>query len=334
MGARARNSPPVTAPAPRILAATATAIAEAARAIRAGRLVAFPTETVYGLGANATDDRAVAAVFAAKGRPQFNPLIVHTADADAARRLARFDVRAEALAAAFWPGPLTLVLPRAENCPVSRLASAGLDTLAVRVPDNEIARALLAACGCPLAAPSANPSGRTSPTTAAHVAALLGARVDLILDGGPCRVGLESTVLDLSGALPKILRLGAVGPEDIAKRIGQAALDASHETVDDDAARRSPGQSRRHYAPSVPLRLDATDVRAGEALLAFGRDVPKTSGPFRNLSVAGDVIEAAANLFAMLHDLDRPGVAAIAVMAIPEQGLGRAINDRLRRAAS
>ena len=325
--------PPVN-PA-RILPATDAAIAEAKRAIRAGRLVAFPTETVYGLGADATDDRAIAAVFAAKDRPQFNPLIVHVLDLAQARALVQFDARALALAAAFWPGPLTLVLPRAEACKVSLLASAGSETLAVRVPDHVVARALLAASARPIAAPSANPSGRASPTTAAHVAAMLGGRVDLILDGGPCRIGLESTVLDLSGAAPKILRAGAVGPEDIARRLGEPVADASGETAADGAKRRSPGMSSRHYAPTIPLRLDAKGARPGEALLAFGPIVPKTDGvTVSNLSFAGDVVEAAANLFAMLHALDRPGISAIAVMPIPEQGLGRAINDRLRRAAT
>jgi L-threonylcarbamoyladenylate synthase len=320
-------------PAPHILPPTDAAIAEAARIIRAGGLVAFPTETVYGLGADATSERAVARVFEAKGRPRFNPLIVHVTGADDARCLARFDARAEALVAAFWPGPLTLVLPRAENCSVARLASAGLDTLAVRAPDHVVARALLAACERPIAAPSANPSGRTSPTTAAHVANGLGARVDLILDAGPCRVGLESTVLDLSGEYPRVLRSGAIGPEDIARRLGQQVADASGETAVDDDERLSPGMARRHYAPALPLRLGATEVRAGEALLAFGGDVPKTSSPVRNLSPGGDLIEAAANLFALLHDLDQSGARAIAVMPIPDKGLGRAINDRLRRAA-
>jgi len=332
-------------PSPRILPPTAAAIAEAARIIRAGGLVAFPTETVYGLGTDATSERAVARVFEAKGRPRFNPLIVHVTGADEARKLACFDARAEILAAAFWPGPLTLVLPRADSsfdargdsparpCPVARLASAGLDTLAVRAPDHAVARALLAACERPIAAPSANPSGRASPTMAAHVANGLGSRVDLILDGGPCRVGLESTVLDLSGEHPRLLRLGAISPEDIARRLGRPVEDASGETAVDDDERLSPGMARRHYAPALPLRLGATEVRAGEALLAFGGDVPKTSSPVRNLSPAGDLIEAAANLFALLHDLDQSGAGAIAVMPIPDEGLGRAINDRLRRAA-
>ncbi|MEK7819791.1 MAG: L-threonylcarbamoyladenylate synthase [Pseudomonadota bacterium] len=318
----------------RILPATGDAILEAARLVRAGRLVAFPTETVYGLGADATNDRAVAAIFAAKDRPRFNPLIVHVLDAAAARALVAFDVRFGILAAAFWPGPLTLVLKRAAACPVSKLASAGLDTLAVRVPDHPVARALLGATALPIAAPSANPSGRTSPTAAAHVAAMLSGKVDLILDGGPCRVGLESTVLDLSGPVARLLRAGAVLKEDIAERLNAPVEDATNEAAADGEERLSPGQSLRHYAPSVPLRLNAGDVRPGEALLAFGPDAPRApAAAILNLSPTGDLIEAAANLFAMLHQLDRPGIAAIAVMAIPERGLGLAINDRLRRAA-
>ncbi|MSO85830.1 MAG: threonylcarbamoyl-AMP synthase [Rhodospirillales bacterium] len=334
--AAATREPPLNpAPPPRILPATDAAIAEAAQAIRAGRLVAFPTETVYGLGADATIERAIAAVFAAKDRPQFNPLIVHVPDIAQARALVQFDARALALAAAFWPGPLSLVLPRALGCSVSRLVSAGLDTLAVRVPDHAVARALLAASARPIAAPSANPSGRASPTTAAHVAAMLGGRVDLILDGGPCRIGLESTVLDLGGAVPRILRAGAVAPEDIVRCLGERVADASGAVAADGAERLSPGMSSRHYAPTIPLRLDAKGARAGEALLAFGPDAPKTAGAVSlNLSPTGDVVEAAANLFAMLHALDKPWVTAIAVMPIPERGLGRAINDRLRRAAA
>ncbi len=319
----------------RILPADGDSVLEAARLIRAGRLVAFPTETVYGLGADATNDRAVAAVFAAKDRPQFNPLIVHVPDAAAAKALVAFDARMGALAAAFWPGPLTLVLKRAASCPVSRLASAGLDTLAVRVPDHPVARSLLGATALPIAAPSANPSGRTSPTAAVHVAAMLAGKVDLVLDGGPCRVGIESTVLDLTGPVARLLRAGAVLKEDIAERLGAAVEDATFDAVADDEERLSPGLSRRHYAPMVPLRLNANDVRPGEALLAFGPDGPRAPGAkVLNLSPAGDLTEAAANLFAMLHDLDRPDAAGIAVVPIPERGLGRAINDRLRRAAA
>ena len=334
----------------RILPATDAAIAEAAREVRLGRLVAFPTETVYGLGADATNDRAVAALFAAKNRPEFNPIIVHVPDAAAAKRLVTFEARAEALAAQFWPGPLTLVLPRARPnrgassnargdspahvCKVSLLVSAGSDTLAVRSPDHPLARALLAQCACPVAGPSANPSGRTSPTTAAHVAELLGDQVKLILDGGPCRIGLESTVLDLAGDTPTLLRPGAVSREDIARCLGEYVADGGTAVAPDGTSRRSPGLARRHYAPRAKLRLGAAEARPGEALLAFGPGVPRTDGAaMLNLSPGGDVVEAAANLFAMLHALDRPQVSAIAVMPIPEQGLGRAINDRLRRAA-
>jgi L-threonylcarbamoyladenylate synthase len=323
---------PVSPPATRIVPATPTAIAAAARALRKGTLVAFPTETVYGLGADATNDRAVAAIFAAKGRPRFNPLIAHVAAVADARALVVFDHRAETLAEVFWPGPLTLVLPRAPNCPVSLLVSAGLDTLAVRIPDHPVARDLLSAVGRPLAAPSANPSNRPSPTTAEHVARTLAGRVSTVLDGGPCRVGLESTVLDLTGAAPTILRAGGVPAEVIALVIGpiEERLDA----VAAGARRRSPGQSRRHYAPSVPLRRNARAVRPGEALLAFGPRPLPGAVTVLNLSPAGDLTEAAANFFAMLHALDDPKHAGIAVMPIPDKGLGRAINDRLRRAAA
>ncbi len=319
----------------RILPADGESILEAARLIRAGRLVAFPTETVYGLGADATNDKAVAAVFAAKDRPQFNPLIVHVPDTATAKALVAFDARMGALAAAFWPGPLTMILKRAANCPVSKLASAGLDTLAVRVPDHPVARSLLGAAALPIAAPSANPSGRTSPTVAAHVAAMLADKVDAILDGGPCRIGLESTVLDLTGPVARLLRAGAVLREDIAERLGAPVEDRSGETAAEGDERLSPGLSLRHYAPTIPLRLNAHDARPSEALLAFGPDAPRIPGAkILNLSPAGDLTEAAANLFAMLHDLDRPGSAGIAVMPIPEHGLGRAINDRLRRASA
>jgi L-threonylcarbamoyladenylate synthase len=299
------------------------AIAEAAAMLRSGRLVAFPTETVYGLGANASDDKAVAAVFAAKGRPQFNPLIVHLPGVVAAMMLVRFDDRAQTLARKFWPGPLTLVLRRKDDCPISLLAGAGLDTLAVRVPAHPIAQQLLAAAGIPLAAPSANRSGAVSPTTADHVAGSLGAAVDLILDGGACRVGIESTVIDLSSDRPTLLRPGGIAAEEIEAVIGPLGAAGK------GGAPRSPGMMERHYATERPLRMNATDGRPGEALLAFGPGAPQNA---LNLSAAGDLVEAAANLFAHLHALDRPGVTGIAVMPIPETGLGRAINDRLRRA--
>jgi L-threonylcarbamoyladenylate synthase len=302
---------------------------EAARLIRGGELVAFATETVYGLGADAASERAVAAIFAAKERPRINPLIVHVADAEAAEDLAVFDRRAQDLAARFWPGPFTLVLKRRQSCRVSLLASAGLDTLALRVPAHELAQRLIRAAATPIAAPSANRSGRVSPTTAAHVAAELDGRIAAILDAGPCRVGLESTVLDLSGRAPRLLRPGGLAIEEIEAAIGPVAR--AH---DQAGALRSPGQLASHYAPSLPLRLEARTVAADEALLAFGRDVPQGAARVVSLSETGDVVEAAANLFAALRALDRGEYRAIAVMPIPEHGLGLAINDRLRRAAA
>ncbi|WP_417518973.1 L-threonylcarbamoyladenylate synthase [Minwuia sp.] len=300
-------------------------VAEAAAALRRGGLVAFPTETVYGLGADATDDRAVARIFEAKGRPSFNPLIVHLPDAERARRLVAFDPLADRLAAAFWPGALTLVLPRLPGCPVSLLCSAGLETLAVRVPAHPLATELLEAAGVPVAAPSANPSGRLSPTAAGHVKDGLGDRVDVILDGGPCGVGLESTVVGIFDGTPVLLRPGGVSVEALEAVCGPLAHPA-----EDPEAPQSPGMLASHYAPRQPVRLHADSARAGEVLLGFGPDAP--DGP--NLSVSGDLTEAAANLFRMLHDLDRAGGAGIAVMPVPEEGLGRAINDRLRRAAA
>ena len=299
------------------------AVEEAARSIRAGRLVAFPTETVYGLGADATDDRAVAAVFEAKGRPRFNPLIVHVAGRGEAEALAVFDDRARRLAGRFWPGPLTLVLPRAPESSVSWLASAGLDTLALRWPAHPLAEALIRAAGRPLVGPSANRSGRLSPTTAAHAAAELGGLAATVLDGGPCRLGLESTVVALGDGPPALLRPGALDAEAIENEIGPLAEPVPSAG---DAPRPSPGMLLRHYAPDSPLRMEAAAARPGEAMLGFG-----TVDGDLNLSLSGDVAEAAANLFAMLRRLD--GGAGIAVAPIPERGLGRAINDRLRRAA-
>ncbi|MHB1219000.1 MAG: L-threonylcarbamoyladenylate synthase [Alphaproteobacteria bacterium] len=314
---------------PQIQSASADAIAEAGRLLRAGRLVALPTETVYGLVGDATDERAVAAIFAAKGRPRFNPLIVHYAEPTDARHDAVFNETADVLARRFWPGPLTLVLPRAPDCRISLLASAGLDTVAVRVPAHDVARAVIQAAGHPLAAPSANASGAISPTSAIHVAESLGNKVSLILDGGPCRVGVESTVVDLSGPAPAILRPGGLAREEIEAAIGPVAGDDGS-----DDAPRSPGRLVRHYATRLPLRLGAAEARGEEALLAFGPSVPSGARNMLNLSVTGDLVEAAANLFAMLRALDRPGECmGIAVMPVPEQGLGRAINDRLRRAA-
>jgi L-threonylcarbamoyladenylate synthase len=260
--------------------------------------------------------------------PRFNPLIVHLPEAAAGEALAVFDKRARALAARFWPGPLTLVLPRAPGCAVSLLCSAGLDSLALRVPGHPLAEALLRRSGRPLAAPSANRSGGISPTTAEHVARSLGDRVPLILDGGPCPLGLESSVLDLTGECPILLRPGAVTREALEAALGPLAGPGAADAL------KSPGQLESHYAPALPLRLDATQAGPKEALLAFGPDPPAGAAATLNLSASGDLAEAAARLFAHLHALDRPGLAAIAVMPIPEDGLGAAINDRLRRAAA
>ena len=312
-----------------IFAPSAAAIETAATRVGAGELVAFPTETVYGLGADATNDRAVAAIFAAKERPRFNPLIVHVADFAAARAIAQTNELAAALAARFWPGPLTLVLRRADRCPVSALASAGLDTLAVRAPDNAVAQSLLAAVKTPLVAPSANPSEAISPTTARHVAQGLGNRVAMILDGGRCVIGIESTVIDVSDSRPILLRPGGLPRAEIETLTG-----ALTDIVEDAGGPRSPGRLARHYAPGIALRLGATEAGADEAVLAFGPHPIAGAAETRNLSPTGDLAEAAANLFAMLRELDQSRFAAIAAMAIPETGLGEAINDRLRRAAS
>jgi L-threonylcarbamoyladenylate synthase len=306
-----------TSPTP----ATPDAIAQAARVIRAGKLAAFPTETVYGLGADATNGTAVAAIFAAQGRPRFNPLIVHLADRDAAERHALFSPAARALAARFWPGALTLVLPRAADTPLSLLVSAGLDTVALRVPDHPVARALLAAAERPIAAPSANPSGSVSPTSAAHVVEGLGDKIDFLLDGGPTPLGLESTVIGFEQGCPLLLRPGAIAREEIEAVTGRLA--AAGDAI------RSPGQLASHYAPRAALRLNAQAPQAGEVLLGFG-DAP---GATLNLSARSDLKEAAANLFAMLRTLDSTA-ARIAVSPIPSQGLGEAINDRLTRAAA
>jgi L-threonylcarbamoyladenylate synthase len=310
-----------------IAPAGAAAIARAAALLRAGRLVAFPTETVYGLGGDATNDRAVAAIFAAKARPRFNPLIVHVRDLAEAEELAVFNSSARHAAVRFWPGPLTLVLPRQPFAGLSLLGSAGLETVAIRVPAHPVAQGLLREAGRPIAAPSANRSGRVSPTEAAHVADDLGDDVALILDDGPTPVGLESTVLDLSGEAPALLRPGAVTFEALTELLGPVSLPVS-------ALPKSPGMLPSHYAPRLPVRIAATGARPGEALLAFGPDAPPGFAEVLWLSRAGDLVEAAANLFAMLRRLDRPSFTGIAVMPIPEHGLGRAINDRLRRAAA
>ena len=315
-------------PGTRVLQADRAGIEAAARCLRAGGLVAFPTETVYGLGADACQGEAVARLYAAKGRPAFNPLISHVADAAAARRLGRFDAAAEKLAAAFWPGPLTLVLPKLPECPVSELALAGLDSVAVRVPAHPIAQALLTAFGAPVVAPSANRSGHVSPTGAAHVLADLRGRIDMVLDGGLCKVGLELTIVACLGE-PRLLRPGGVARADIERVLGRPLAAAAAQE-----APLSPGMLASHYAPKARLRLEAQAPRTGEALLAFGPDVPAGDGPALNLSPRGDLVEAAANLFSYLRALDVSGARAVAVMKVPHDGLGEAINDRLKRAAA
>ena len=309
----------------RLVSFTDETTEEAAALLRAGALVSFPTETVYGLGANALDDTAVAGIYAAKNRPSFNPLIIHVPDIETARRYAHFSDLAERVAAALWPGPLSLVLPRTKDCPLSKLVSAGLDTVAIRVPASAPARRLLVAARVPVAGPSANKSGQLSPTEARHVADGFGDEVALVLDGGACVVGLESTVLDLSTETPTLLRAGGVTHEALEEVIAAPVAVAGV----DDTAPKSPGMMSRHYAPRTPLRMNASEVKRGEALLGFGG----SKGAVEDLSPAGDLVEAAANLFRMLHELDGGGYAGIAVAPIPESGLGRAINDRLRRAA-
>jgi len=293
---------------------------DAAAALAAGRLVILPTETVYGLAADARNPAAVAALYEAKGRPAFNPLIAHVADVEAARGLADLDARAVALAEAFWPGPLTLVVTAKEG--VCDLARAGLDTVAIRVPAHPVARAVLTACCGPVAAPSANRSGRPSPTTLADAIAETGAAAAVALDGGPCAIGLESTVISLLEGPPRLLRPGAVTRVQIEALIGPLA-----EAEAD--ARRSPGRLTRHYAPVAPMRLEASDARAGEAFIGFGAIGPVAL----NLSPAGDLAEAAARLFSCLRAADALAPSAIAVAPVPDVGLGEAINDRLRRAA-
>ena len=298
----------------------------AARLLKDGQLVAFPTETVYGLGADATSDAAVAAIYAAKERPGFNPLIVHGRDREMLSAFVEFAPLAEKLTEALWPGSLTIVLKRKANCPISLLVSAGLDTIAVRVPNHALAQSLLAATDLPIAAPSANRSSEVSPTTAGHVLASLNGRIAAVLDGGACTVGIESTVVDLSTDTPTLLRPGGEAVETIESIIGPLAR-----PFKDPEAPKSPGMLARHYAPGCPVRLNASDKREGEAYLAFG----PTSVDFTlNLSERSDTVEAASNLFAMLRALDRPEFTGIAVAPIPGHKLGLAINDRLKRAAT
>jgi L-threonylcarbamoyladenylate synthase len=319
--------------ATRVAKPDAATIADAVRLIAGGGLVAFPTETVYGLGADAANGAAVARLYEAKGRPSFNPLIAHVADLEAALAIARFDAHAKRLAATFWPGPLTLVLPKAADCPVAELATAGLDTIALRVPAHDVAQKILRGFGRPVVAPSANRSGHVSPTMAAHVLADLGGRIDLIIDGGATAVGVESTIVACLGE-PVLLRPGGLPRDAIERALGRRLADAA---AGAEEAPLAPGMLASHYAPRTPLRLAARQVETGEALLAFGPMLADGAGGAArvlNLSGRGDLAEAAANLFSHLRALDAAGAKAIAVMPIPPEGLGEAINDRLTRAAT
>lgn len=327
---------------PQIRAANKASIQEASDIICAGGLVGMPTETVYGLAADATNGQAVAKIFEAKGRPQFNPLIVHVNTVEDVLAFAEMNAQEQALAERFWPGPLTMILKRREDSALSDLVCAGLPSVAVRIPAQKTARALIRESGVPLAAPSANKSGSLSPTRPAHVAQSLGAAVDYILADGACAVGLESTVIDCTGEAPVILRPGGITAEDLSEALGQ---EVTYDLGEHGQAVKSPGQLLKHYAPNIPVRLNAVDVKEGEALLAFGSvkfmglqegghatDLPEER--MQNLSKEGDLYQAAANLFAMMRALDHPENTAIAVMNIPDIGVGLAINDRLRRAAN
>ncbi|TWI30214.1 translation factor SUA5 [Bradyrhizobium yuanmingense] len=331
-----RNFIPVKTGVETLILPAGEADAEAAaRRLAAGGLVAFPTETVYGLGADAANAVAIAHLYAAKGRPAFNPLIAHVADLKAARRIGRFDTRALALAEAFWPGPLTLVVPMTEDCPVADLATAGLDTVAIRIPAHPVAQAILRAFGGAVVAPSANISGHVSPTLAAHVESDLAGRIDLIIDGGPVTVGVESTIVGCFDA-PMLLRPGGLSRERIEAVLGAPLARPPVEAGSDDSQPLAPGMLASHYAPRALVRLNAREVAPGEALLAFGPErLPglDAASAVMNLSPTADLDEAAANLFGYLRSLDAKAPRAIAVMPIPEDGLGEAINDRLRRAA-
>jgi L-threonylcarbamoyladenylate synthase len=323
--------------ATRLLSAAPAARRAAARCLAAGGLAAFPTETVYGLGADGTNAAAVARLYAAKARPEFNPLIAHVGHLAAARELVELDELAERLAAAFWPGPLTIVAPKTRACQVCELATAGLHTLAVRVPAHVIVRDILKTLARPIVAPSANRSGHVSPTRAAHVLADLGGRIDLIIDGGPAPVGLESTIVACEGATPMLLRPGGIAREAIETVLGCKLVDPVHHASPTGNAPAAPGLLPSHYAPKARLRLNARQVDPGEALLAFGAMAPpgvEAATIWLNLSATGDLLVAAANLYAHLRTLDASGAATIAVMPVPNEGLGEAINDRLVRAAA
>ena len=322
-------------PATRVLRADPAAIEAAACCLTAGGLVAFPTETVYGLGAAAGNGAAIARLYAAKGRPRFNPLIAHVADVTAARRCGRFDSAAEQLAAAFWPGPLTLVLPKQADCGVAHLALAGLDSVAVRVPAHPVALALLAAFKEPVVAPSANRSGHVSPTSAVHVLADLRGRIDMVLDGGAVTVGVESTIVGCFDT-PTLLRPGGLPREEIERALGRPLARPAEDAETETGQPLAPGMLASHYAPRTPVRLNVKRIEAREALLAFGPGtVPgvEAATAVMNLSMRGDLAEAAANLFGYLRALDAKGARTIAVMPVPLHGLGEAINDRLARAA-
>jgi L-threonylcarbamoyladenylate synthase len=318
-----------------VLSANEAAVAAAARFLREGGLVAFPTETVYGLGADATNAAAIARLYQAKGRPAFNPLIAHVGDLAAAREIGRFDAAALRLAEAFWPGPLTLVLPKTDACAVADLATAGLDTVAIRIPAHPVARDILRVFGRPVVAPSANLSGHVSPTTAAHVQSDLEGRIDLIVDGGAVAVGVESTIVGIFDE-PMLLRPGGLPRADIERVLGRALQQPPEDAESDNGQPLAPGMLASHYAPRTRVRLGAIRLEPGEALLAFGSDAVSgidAAAAVMNLSARGDLAEAAANLFGYLRTLDTKGAHTIAVMPIPNDGLGEAINDRLRRAA-
>ena len=312
----------------RCLPADAAALAEAGRILRAGGLVAFPTETVYGLGADATAGQAVAKIYAAKERPQFNPLIAHCADQESAEIFGQFDEDARKLAKTFWPGPLTLVVPARENCAVSDLARAGLNSVALRVPEHPVAQALLREAGVPIAAPSANRSGRVSPTHAGHVMGDLDGRIDMVLDGGACTVGVESTIISCLDGKVVMLRPGGLAREEIERVIGRPLDQREGDTI------HAPGMLASHYAPHAKMRLDAETIEKDEAILDFGGRFANVQQASFDLSPTGDLKEAAANLFAFLRALDATGAEVIAVAPIPQQGLGEAIRDRLARAAA